>query len=192
VTCEIPLLNKLLFLGTSRKDVITMGEVTINIKEIVGKDGLRNSARVIRDSFKTVASEFALTRKNCPTHPSFVTARQLDELQRKGLKFFGLFLGDKQIGFVAVEKADKTLYYIEKLAVLPPYRHAGYGRTLMEFALNYVRKSMGEKVSLGVIDEHTVLKNWYKTIGFEETITRKYDHLPFTVCFMEKEVNLRT
>ena len=160
----------------------------VSIKEIVGEDELRNSASVVRDSFKTVASAFALTRKNCPTHPSFVTVGQLNELRRKGLKFLGLFLGDTQIGFVAVEKADKSLYYIEKLAVLLQHRHKGYGTTLMEFALNYVQKSKGERVSLGIIDEHTVLKNWYKAMEFKEVLTRKYDHLPFTVCFMEKEV----
>ena len=164
----------------------------VSIKEIVDKVGLRNSASVIRDSFKTVASEFALTRKNCPTHPSFVTVRQLDELQRKGVKFFGLFLGDAQVGFIAVEKAEESLYYIEKLAVLLQHRYRGYGTALMEFALNYVQESKGEKVSLGVIDEHTVLKNWYRAMGFKETLTRKYDHLPFTVCFMEKEVSPHT
>ena len=64
----------------SRKN--TTGLVEMTIKEIMGKDGLRNSARIIRASFKTVASEFALTKKNCPTHPSFVIIKQLNKLKR--------------------------------------------------------------------------------------------------------------
>jgi ribosomal protein S18 acetylase RimI-like enzyme len=163
-----------------------------DIKEITDKEGLKNSARVIRESFKTVAVEFKLTKKNCPTHPSFVTTGQLDELKRKGVKLFGLFLVDRQVGFVAVEKAGASLYYMEKLAVLPKHRHRGYGMKLTEFAFDYIRLNKGKNVSIGIIDEHTVLKNWYKEMGFRETSTREYSHLPFTVCFMEREVSLLT
>lgn len=159
-----------------------------NINEINNESELRDSARVIRNAFKTVALEFNLTRKNCPTHPSFVTVRQLNELRRRGLKLFGLFLGDTQIGFVAVEKADKSLFYIEKLAILLEHRHNGYGKKLMEFALEYIKVNGGKKVSIGIIDEHIVLKNWYRELGFEVTTTKKFAHLPFTVCFMEKEI----
>ena len=169
-----------------------MAERETAISEITDREGLKNSVRVIRESFKTVAVEFNLTKKNCPTHPSFVTTRQLNELKRKGVKLFGLFLVDRQIGFVAVEKAGESLYYMEKLAVLPKHRHRGYGTKLTEFSLDYIRLNKGKKVSIGIIDEHIVLKNWYKEMGFKETSIRKYSHLPFTVCFMEKEVSMLT
>ena len=165
--------------------MMSANELAIN--EITNKDGLRNSASVIRESFKTVALEFNLTRKNCPTHSSFVTTRQLNELSRKGVKFFGLFLDNRQIGFIAVEKADATLYYVEKLAILPDHRHRCCGGKLMEFAFDYVRANNGKKVSIGIIDQHVVLKNWYKQMGFREISTEEYDHLPFTVCFMERD-----
>ncbi|UCB43718.1 MAG: GNAT family N-acetyltransferase [Dehalococcoidales bacterium] len=160
----------------------------LSIREITGLDELRNSARVVRNAFKTVALEFNLTRENSPTHPSFMTTGRLREDRNKGVKFFGLFLGDKQIGFVAVEKADASLYYIERLAVLPRYRHRGYGRQLMEFAFEFIRVNGGTKVSIGIINEHTVLKDWYKGLGFEEISIREFAHLPFTVCFMEKAI----
>ena len=162
---------------------------TIFVCQQCGREELKNSARVLRNAFRTVALEFNLTKDNCTTHPSFITTRRLLENGKKGAKFFGLFSEDRQIGFIAVEKADATLYYVERLAVLPEYRHMGYGKKLMEFAFKHIKVNGGKKVSIGIIDEHTVLKNWYKEFGFEEISTKKFAHLPFTVCFMEKENN---
>jgi ribosomal protein S18 acetylase RimI-like enzyme len=161
----------------------------LSIREIGSENELRNSVRVIRSAFKTVALEFNLTRENSPTHPSFITTGRLREDRNKGVKYFGLFLGDRQAGFVAVEKADANLYYVERLAVLPEYRHRGYGVQLMEFAFEYIRANGGTKVSIGIINEQTILKNWYKGLGFEEILTREFAHLPFTVCFMEREIS---
>ena len=44
------------------------------------------------------------------------------------------------------------------------------------------------KIKIGIVEENTVLKEWYKTFGFVHTGTRKYEHLPFTVGFMELEL----
>ena len=158
------------------------------IREIIDPAEFANSARVIRNSFKTVAGEFGLTRENAPTHPSFLTVRWLKEKKNDGVKFFGLFLDGKQAGFVAIEKADAALYYfIEKLAVLPAHRHGGYGEKLVGFAIDYIREHHGKKVALGMIDKHTVLKNWYKKLGFREVSIQKFSQLPFAVCFMERD-----
>jgi len=161
----------------------------LDIREIYRENELRDSARVVRNAFKTVALDFNFTRENNPTHPSFMTMKRLREDHDKGVRFFGLFLGDEQIGFIAVEKADADLFYIERLAVLPKYRHRGYGKYLMEFAFEHIRTNGGKKVSIGIINEQTVLKDWYKGLGFEETATRQFAHLPFTVCFMERVIS---
>jgi len=159
----------------------------VEIKEIKNRHHLENSVKVIRDSFKTVALEFGLNKKNCPTHPSLITLDKLLELKNKAA-LFGLFLDSGQVGFVAMEKADGGVYYLDKLSVLPEYRHRGYGAKLMESMVSYVRKRGGQKISLGMIDESTVLKNWYKRLGFMEAGTKNFEHLPFTVCFMDKGI----
>ena len=84
-----------------------------------------------------------------------------------------------------MEKADDSLYYLEKLSVLPEYRHNRYGGELVRFVLDTVVAKGAKKLSIGIIYEQTVLKDWYKDIGFRETGTRKFEHLPFTVGFME-------
>jgi ribosomal protein S18 acetylase RimI-like enzyme len=160
----------------------------VEIKELKNRRDLENSVKVIRDSFKTVALEFGLHEGNCPTHPSLITLDKLLELDNKA-ELFGLFQNDQQVGFVAVEKADDSIYYLDKLAVLPDCRHKGYGQKLVEFVMSYGEEHGGQKVSLGMINESTILKDWYKKRGFTEAGTKKFEHLPFVVCFMDKSLS---
>jgi ribosomal protein S18 acetylase RimI-like enzyme len=160
----------------------------VEIREITEEQDLNNSLNVIRTSFQTVARELNLTRQNCPNHPTFMTLEKLNDFRKKA-KLFGLFNHGEQIGFVAMEKADEQLYYLDRLSVLPGHRHHGYGKKLVEFIITRVIKAGGSNISLGMIDSHTVLKEWYKSLGFIETETRKFEHLPFTVCFMERDLS---
>jgi ribosomal protein S18 acetylase RimI-like enzyme len=77
---------------------------------------------------------------------------------------------------------------MEKLAVLPDKRHNGCGRMLMDFACEIIREKNGNLISIGIINENTVLKNWYIKYGFKEKEVKRFPHLPFEVCFMEKEI----
>lgn len=93
------------------------------------------------------------------------------------------------MGCVGIEDPQKDdTFYIERLAVLPDYRHKRIGRRLMDYAFEKIKSYNGKTVSIGIIDENTVLKEWYKKYGFEETGIKKFDHLPFTVCFLQKKV----
>ena len=156
-----------------------------SIQEITSDDQIEVSVTIVKEAFGTVAKEFNLTKDNCPTHPSFVTFEQLKGLQAKGQCFFGLFDYGQQVGFVAIERADEATCYLEKLAVIPQVRHRGFGRRLVSFALDRAAKQGATIVSIGTIHEHTVLKEWYKRFGFVETGTKRFAHLPFTVCFMD-------
>jgi len=160
----------------------------VEIREISTEDQIAKSVEVIREAFATVAREFNLTSESAPTHPFFSTKEQLLELHKKMI-FFGLFIDEGQAGFVAVEKADGGTYYLGRLSVVPQFRHRGYGEQLVEFVLNYVKSRGGTKVALGMIDSQTVLKDWYISLGFNVTGTKKFEHLPFPVCFMEKAVS---
>jgi ribosomal protein S18 acetylase RimI-like enzyme len=159
------------------------------IRELNSQIDLETSVWVIRDSFITVAKEFNLTKENCPTHPSFVSFNNLGDLVAKGVSLFGLFYDEKQIGFVALEKGDNDVYYLEKLAVLPAFRRQGYGRQLVDFIIGKVIAKRGKKISIGIIDESEKLKAWYQDNGFREIETKTFPHLPFTVCFMERIVD---
>ena len=148
---------------------------------------LDDCAKVIRESFITVANDFNLTRENAPTNPAFIEGDTLNKMYEKNISMFTVYKSDVQIGFVAIE-SGLTPYYMEKLAILPEYRHKGYGIKVMDFVMRFVKSRGGKRVSIGIINENTVLKNWYISYGFRETGTKTYPHLPFTVCFMEKEL----
>jgi GNAT superfamily N-acetyltransferase len=160
----------------------------VEIREITDESELEQSVSVIRDAFSTVAQEFNLTQESAPTHPFFSTWEQLVELHKKAA-FFGLYIDETQSGFVAVEKAEGGAFFFGRLAVIPQLRHHGYGTMLVRFVLDYVKKQGGSRVALGMIDGHTVLKEWYKSLGFVQTGTKKFEHLPFLVCFMEKAIS---
>ena len=117
----------------------------IKIREIKTKNDLINSHKLIKDSFKTVAEDFGLTIKNCPANPAFMKFSQLMEMKEKGNIMFGLFLEEKQVGFIAIEYAGKKTYYMERLSVLPEFRHNGYGRVLMGFTFDYADKNGGKR-----------------------------------------------
>lgn len=135
------------------------------IREIKNKTDLLESHKVIIKSFKTVADDFGLTIENCPTNIAFMKYKNLIEMKEKGIKMFGLFLDKTQIGFIAIEQANKKMYYIERLSVLPEHRNNGYGALLMDFAFNFVKKEGGEKISIALMDNNIILKNWYKAYG---------------------------
>lgn len=164
-----------------------MAAAGIEIRNLSSDEELAGSVQVIRESFRTVAGELCLTERNCPTHPSFMTFQRLKAETVKGLQCFGLFTGDAQAGFVAALAATADLFYLERLAVLLDYRHRGYGRILVDHVFSFVSKSGGRRISIAVIHESEVLKRWYSDYGFRETGTKVFPHLPFTVCFMEKE-----
>lgn len=152
--------------------------------------------RVITASFHTVADEFGYTSKNVPTFPAFIPESSVTEMFDRGAVFIGWMDNgpnrraeeDKIGAVVAVELAHDDLYYLERLSVLPEYRRLGLGRKLMDSAFDEVRKRGGKRISIAVVDTNTVLKEWYIKYGFRIVSTKHYDHLPFPVTFMKKEV----
>ncbi len=158
-------------------------------KRVKNNDELRKCLNVIRESFLTVAEEFNLTIENAPTNPAFIKLSDLVKMREKGIVMFAVFSEDTQIGFVAIENAGEDKYYMEKLAVLPEYRHKGYGKMIMDFVFDFVRENGGKRVEIGIINENTILKQWYQDYGFREIELKRFGHLPFTVCLMSKEIS---
>ena len=154
------------------------------------------AAAVIRTSFITVADDLGLTEQNCPKYVGYVTtAERLQTQFDWGWWIYGLYEAEQLIGYVSVSKVppeNDTMdtdeaYEIHNLAVLPEYRHKGYGMQLLEFCVTKVREFGGKKINISIVEENTILKNWYDEYGFIHTGTKKYEHLPFTSGYMEME-----
>ena len=166
------------------------------IKRIEALDGgLEQSAAIIRSAFGRVAGELGITEENAPMFPAFMTLARLEEMRERGAVFFGMFMNGKQVGVAAVEKRDtgepymKGEYYLERLAVLPEHWHGGLGRELVNFAIDYCKKLGVKKLYLGMVNEHKVLKDWYLSLGFKEIEIKKFERLPFSVCFMARDID---
>ena len=79
-------------------------------------------------------------------------------------------------------------YEMNNVAILLDYRHLGYGRSMLDFCKDKVVELGGTKITIGIVEENTVLKEWYATNGFIHTGAKIFDGLPFTVGFMEWSV----
>lgn len=160
------------------------------IKEILHKDDFQIYSELLNSAFLTVAKEFNLTRENSPTNNAFISAGQLKQQLTKNRRFFCYLSQNEPIGFIAIEKAENPVgtFYIEKLAVLPQYRHKGIGNQLMDFATKEIKEMGGELISIGLIDTNNILKDWYQRQGFIKTHVKSFDTLPFDVCYMEKKI----
>jgi ribosomal protein S18 acetylase RimI-like enzyme len=142
-------------------------------------------AEVIRQSCATVAAQFNLTKENCPTYTGFVTDERWAERVADNYYPFGYFVDGKLVGFVSLVDAGEGVFEIRNLCVLPEYRHFGYGKELLEYCKNRAAEQSGTKINISFIEENTVLKNWYASNGFVHIGTKKFEHQPFTVGYME-------
>jgi N-acetylglutamate synthase-like GNAT family acetyltransferase len=143
---------------------------------------------LIRDSFRDVAEKFALTAESCPKFPAFNAKERVEGDFEKGLMYYILEENGRTCGCVALEKAGPDLCYLGRLAVLPEHRNKGYGQALVNHLFEQARKFGIRRVEIGIISKHRKLKNWYRKFGFIEKGTKKFDHLPFNVAFMYREL----
>ncbi len=157
------------------------------IRELVDTP-LDDSVRIVRSAFGKVADELGITEECTPGFPAFVNLERLEEMRAGGAVFFGTFINGSQAGVVALEKEPAGEYYMKRLAVLPEYWHGGLGRALVDYVIDYAGKLGIGKLYLGMVNEQTALKNWYRKIGFRETAIKKFEHLPFSICFMEMDI----
>lgn len=158
------------------------------IIQVKNKEQLNICLEIIRSSFITVAEEFGLTENNSPSHTAFLT---IDKLQKQfdNCRPMFLFYQDAvPVGYFSLVKCGDEEWELNNLAVLPEYRHLGIGSAMVKYAVATVKNYGGNKISIGIIEENTLLKNWYLKLGFIHISTRKFEHLPFTVGFMKMEI----
>lgn len=158
------------------------------IIQIKDKEQLNICLDIIRNSFATVAEEFSLTESNCPSHTAFITMDKL-EMQYDDDRPMFLFYQDAiPVGYFSLAKCSDEEWELNNLAVLPKYRHLGIGKAMIDYAVKTVINYGGTKISIGIIEENTTLKSWYLNLRFKHISTHKFEHLPFTVGFMEMKL----
>ena len=142
-------------------------------------------AEVIRQSFKTVADEFGLTKENAPTNGAFLKDERLLKDFNEENMMFGYFLNGVAVGYFNLTEGKEGAYGLKNLAVLPEYRKRGIAGEMIDFAKKKVKQLGGSKIAIGIIEENVKLRKWYEKQGFIHKGTAVFPHLPFTVGFME-------
>ena len=145
-------------------------------------------AFLVSQSNKDIADKFGLTIENNPKHPSFYTKKWVLSDIDRGEEYFLCQRKNANLGCVAFEQPDSKISYLNRLSVLPEYRHDGVGEQLVKHVLEYSKSKEIQKVSIGIIADHTILKKWYLKLGFIEGRTKSFDHLPFDVTFMSYDL----
>jgi ribosomal protein S18 acetylase RimI-like enzyme len=145
-------------------------------------------AFLVSQSNKDIADIFGLTIENNPKHPSFCTEKWVLSDIDRGEEYFLCQRKSVYLGCVAFEQPDSKISYLNRLSVLPEYRHDGVGEQLVKHVLEYSKSKVIQKVSIGIIADHIILKNWYLKLGFIEGKTKSFDHLPFDVTFMSYDL----
>lgn len=158
----------------------------LSIKEVLPSQ-LSDCAEVIRESFAPVAKRFYLTELNCPTHTSFITTQRLIFESQNGVLMYALYADDKLSGFVGLDKREGYAV-VEHLCVLPMLQRQGLGTRLLDFVTIKAGEMGYKKLSAGIIDADSELKCFYKKAGYCETEKKELSHLPFTVCYLEKDI----
>lgn len=143
---------------------------------------------LLRESFRDVAEKFALTVENCPKFGGFNARERVEKDFVNGLRYYILKEKGKACGCVALEKAGPDVCYLGRLVVLPEHRNKGFGQALVNHVFEQAKKMGIRRVEIGLISKHRKLKKWYKKFGFVQNRTKKFDHLPFIVAFMYKEL----
>lgn len=156
---------------------------------IAPEQDLSAIVKVLNLSHGTIARDFNFTKEDNPTNNAFIDEKTLREQLNNGIELYGLKMNNRLVGCIAIEKSKRepATYYIEKVSVLPEFRHQGIGVRLMDFATAKIKDAGGQIISIALIDSNTKLKKWYLSQGFIETGFKDFEHLPFRVCFMRKE-----
>jgi len=161
--------------------------MSIIIREATNAD-INLLTTLVRNAFCEVAERFHLTPENCPKHPSNCTPEWFEVALAKGIRYYILEDHQTPCGCVALEHAKPDVCYLERLAVLPQFRRKGLGKALVAYVFAEARKLEISRVEIGIIAEHIELKEWYEKLGFVVTKEARFEHLPFRVAFMAKEI----
>lgn len=158
------------------------------------RNDAQNIAAIISEANQPVAHAFGITIENNPKHPSFYTAQWVLSDFDRGEEYFMAHHNDNNsqekadnttpIACVAFEHPRPNVAYLNRLSVLPNHQHQGVGEALVQHIINYADSKNIQRISIGIIAEHTALKHWYVKLGFQIGETKRFAHLPFSVLYM--------
>jgi ribosomal protein S18 acetylase RimI-like enzyme len=158
------------------------------MENIIELNDSKNITSILNNAFMTVAQKYNYTKENAPGFPAFINYDVIERQLNNGLKMYGYKTDDKIIACVGYSYDKGQIYFIERLATLPEYRHLGIGKKLMDFIENKIRENNGKIAEIHIVNNNGILKDWYKKLGYKEIRIEEPKTLPFKVGIMNKEL----
>ncbi|NLL73664.1 MAG: GNAT family N-acetyltransferase [Clostridiales bacterium] len=149
------------------------------------KEHLPECLDVIRKSFSTEVEKLGLNEQNCPDHIGFAKMEKLEYHLNCGVHMYGLYDNKQLIGHISLSEKENGVFDLYNLSILPEHRNNGYGTFMLNFAKVKVREMGGKKITVAIIEKNTILRDWYRVNGFVQRGTKRYEHLPYPVRYME-------
>lgn len=102
---------------------------------------------------------------NFLTNAYWAKGRTLDEVEKsiENSICFGIYIGDKQIGFARVLTDFVTVAYLLDVFICEEYRGNGYSKILLKEVFSDIKFSSVKKWMLATDDAHTL----YEKFGFK-------------------------
>ena len=156
----------------------------------VKEQNISECVNVIKESFLTVANEFGFTVENAPRFTAFATTedRLTWHLLGEHRPMYAFYDNDVIVGYYSLLLQENSECELSNLCVLPAYRHKGIGAELLKHAFRNAKELNCSKINIGIVEENSVLRKWYESLGFVHTGIEKFDFFPFTCGYMEKRV----
>ena len=107
---------------------------------------------------------------NLPSEKEKRAKRLLEYLENPDLAVFFTEREDKMLGFLILHLSDGEIWAIYLLEEL---RGKGYGKTVMDFAVNGLKNAGQENISLWVLEENYKARRFYEKYGFRHDGTKK-------------------
>jgi ribosomal protein S18 acetylase RimI-like enzyme len=147
---------------------------------------------ILNRAFLTVALNFGFTKESVPRFPAFIDSDVIEKQLKNGLKMYGFKINDQIVGCIGYSFYKDQIYFIERLATLPEYRHLGIGKKLIEYIENKIKENGGKTVEIHVVDKNVILVEWYKKMNYKliriDKLVDGTIKLPFDSCVMNKEL----
>lgn len=156
------------------------------IQQIV-KENIPECARVIRESFLTVAEEFGFTLENAPRFTAFAVTedRLYWQLESEQRPMYAYFEDGKIFGYYSLSLMENGVCELNNLCTLPAYRHNKIGEKLLLNSFENAKNLGCAKMQLSIVEENKRMRKWYENHGFLHRGTEKLDFFPFTCGYME-------
>jgi ribosomal protein S18 acetylase RimI-like enzyme len=143
---------------------------------------------IIGTAFRKVADRLGLAPDKDSKHASNITDAWITGDMDKGVRYFILEADGLPAGAVTVGQAHSGGAFIGRLSVLPDYQGRGVGHRLLTYAIEKAAETGAKYISIGVISDEKHLVDWYGRMGFTVNRRSKFEHFPFEVMMMRREL----